>query len=245
MKTVTHDPSLYIAGTGNVGGALARHFARQGEECAILPSGWENDPPKKGCLFLALPDGEVERILREVYPKTPGGLRIIHFAGGIAVRRGRIHLLHPFASVTPGTDLSRILCLWIGRDDTDFRRFLTAHRFRFIHRKTMPGPGYHTAAVLAGNFSQYLYTAAHELLRREGFPEEESGELLDQLVATSLDGVRRHGTAGITGPAARGDRAVIAAEAAFLKELSPALSKAYRELSELIAQAVRDGEILS
>ncbi|HOW50524.1 MAG TPA: DUF2520 domain-containing protein [bacterium] len=244
MKPIAHDCSIHIAGTGNVGGALADHFVRQDELCEILPTGWESDPPKKGCLFLALPDDEVERVLREIYPVVPPGLRITHFAGGLQVVHDRVHLLHPFASVNRATDLSRILCLWVGRNDTSFRRFLTEHRFRFIHRTALPGLGYHTAAVIAGNFTQYLYAAGLELLEREGFSEKEADALLEQLVASSISGVRTHGIAGLTGPAVRGDTAVVKAETAFLAKRSAPLSAIYRELSKLIATAVRDGEIL-
>lgn len=245
MISGARDRSIYIAGSGRIGAALVRHFGRQAVPCRVLKRGWEKRPPKRGILFLAVPDAAVERICREIYPTTPKGLTLVHFAGGLAISRERTHLLHPFASMAADTEFGRLWCLWHGPTDGGFERFLSAHHFHFIRRESIPGPGYHTAAVLAGNFSQYLFLAARELLRREGFSDDESGRLLEQLVETSLRGVRDGGIDALTGPAARGDRAVMEREQAFLGKAAPRLAALYRELSELIARAVGHGEILN
>lgn len=237
--------AIYIAGRGRVGTALVRHFGRQAVPCRVLKRGWEKRPPKRGCLFLAVPDAEVERICRDIYPTTPKSLTLVHFAGGLSISRERTHLLHPFASMGADTELGRLWCLWYGPADGGFERFLTAHHFHFIRRESIPGPGYHAAAVLAGNFPQYLFLAAQELLRREGFSDDESKRLLTQLVETSLLGVREGGVGAMTGPAVRGDRAVMDRENAFLGKAAPRLAALYRELSELIARAAGHGEILN
>ncbi|HNT27363.1 MAG TPA: DUF2520 domain-containing protein [bacterium] len=236
--------AIYIAGRGRVGAALVRHFGRQAVPCRVLKRGWEKRPPRRGVLFLAVPDAAVERICREVFPTTPKGLTLVHFAGGLPISRERTHLLHPFASMGPESEFGRLWCLWHGPADGGFERFLNTHHFHVIRRDPIPGPGYHVAAVLAGNFPQYLFLAARDLLRREGFSDDDSKRLLVQLVETSVLGVREGGVGALTGPAARGDRAVMEREIVFLGKTAPRLAVLYRALSELIAQAVGHGKIL-
>jgi len=241
-----HVQPLYIAGNGRVGKALRRHFTLRHIPYKPLPRNWEGKPPQEGILFLAIPDAEVERVLREIYSVTPPSLRIVHFSAAFPSIRRRVHLLHPFASIGHGIELADLLFLWAGHQDNLFRRFLNEHEFHFFYSDTPPGPGYHTAAVLIGNFTQYLYLASRHILEHEGFSSRRLDTLLKQLVDTSLFHVRTKGIAGITGPAARSDDEVTKQEALFLEATmnAPRLANVYRETSWLITKAVRNGSIL-
>ncbi len=238
---------IYIVGNGRVGRALRRHFTCRDIRFTPLRRGWDEKPPREGLIFLAIPDREVFRILSSHYDDiSESGLRIVHFSAGIPVVRRHVHLLHPFASIERDTDLADILFLWFGHRDDALKRFLETTELHAVPVRRTPSVEYHTAAVILGNFSQYLYLAARDLLMHEKIPSKQIPLLLRQLLVTSIRNVEKRGRSGITGPASRNDTVTINHEALFLenKLLAPRLAKVYRLLSDLIAQAVNDGTIL-
>ncbi len=238
---------IYLAGNGRVGQALRRHLNRRHIRYRSLHRGWEENPPRTGTLFLAVPDREVLRALSLHYPEIKGSsFRIVHFAAGHPIVRRGVHLLHPFASIDRDTDLADIRFVWFGHHDTALGKFLEEIGLHTVTVKRTPSTGYHTAAVLLGNFTQYLYLAAEALLAHEKIPARQIGPLLRQLLATSIRNVEQHGIAGLTGPAARGDIVTINREWLFLDNTisAPRLAAVYREISAIIAEALQDGSIL-
>lgn len=86
----------------------------------------------------------------------------------------------------------------------------------------------HMAAVFACNFSNYMYTLADEVLRRNGLPFS----VLKPLLAETLrKAVEASPEVSQTGPAARGDRSVIAKHKALL-------SDEHREIYEIMSNAI-------
>lgn len=107
-------------------------------------------------------------------------------------------------------------------------------------------PRYHAAAVLASNFTPVLAAAAAELWQGCGMPADLIEPLWQGFVRHVADNLLRLGPAGaLTGPAARGDAAVVAAEVAALQACDPALAQAYAALSTLAGRLAQQGQALA
>ena len=103
-------------------------------------------------------------------------------------------------------------------------------------------PLYHAAAVFASNFLPVLAAAAQGLWRQAGVPPEVLPRLSDALLRHVCDNVLALGpAAALTGPAARGDLAVVQAQAQAVNRWDAATGEAYRALSTLAQRLARDG----
>lgn len=100
---------------------------------------------------------------------------------------------------------------------------------------------YHAAAVLASNFTVVLQSLAHEAWHDAGVPEALAWQIQSSLVRGTIDNVFQLGpAAAITGPAARGDTAVVRQQGAEVTRWNPACARLYQDLSALARQlAVR------
>lgn len=107
-------------------------------------------------------------------------------------------------------------------------------------------PLYHGAAVLVSNFPPVLAAAAAELWQGCGMPPELIGPLWQAFARNVADNLLRLGpAAALTGPAARGDTAVVQAEITAMQARDPALAQAYAALSTLAARLAREGAALA
>lgn len=86
----------------------------------------------------------------------------------------------------------------------------------------------HIAAVFACNFTNYMFTVADDLLRADGLSLEVLYPLICETMRKAMDGSP---AAGQTGPAVRGDRAVVERHASMLP---PDLADMYMRLSDAI-----------
>lgn len=89
----------------------------------------------------------------------------------------------------------------------------------------------HLAAVFAANFSNHLFTIAAEILSLKNLPFDVLGPLINHTVEKAL---HTSPFAAQTGPAVRGDEAVIAAHLALLPDDSPA-----RAIYEALTDSIR------
>ncbi|KRB23248.1 DUF2520 domain-containing protein [Mesorhizobium loti] len=104
---------------------------------------------------------------------------------------------------------------------------------------------YHAAAVFSNNFTVVLQAVAREAWARAGVPEEIIGQLNARLLAATAENVGRLGpAAALTGPAARGDLAIVAQQEAAVRSWHPDAGKAYAELSLLAGRLKRTGTTL-
>jgi len=104
---------------------------------------------------------------------------------------------------------------------------------------------YHSAAVLASNFLPVLQAAAFELWAEVGMPRELAAALWQGFVRRGCDNLLNSSpAAALTGPASRGDHAVVNAEAAALAALDAPLGAAYAGLSELAMRLAQTGRAL-
>ena len=106
-------------------------------------------------------------------------------------------------------------------------------------------PLYHGAAVFASNFLPVLASVAQELWAGSGVPPELVPQLVERFVRLAANNVLTLGPhAALTGPAARGDAAVLHAQGAAMAERDASLGAAYAALSELAGRLARQGRVL-
>jgi predicted short-subunit dehydrogenase-like oxidoreductase (DUF2520 family) len=104
---------------------------------------------------------------------------------------------------------------------------------------------YHAAAVFATNFLPVLQVVAADLWRSTGMPQDMIAPLSASLLRNAVQNITSQGAAkALTGPAARGDTAVVALQAQAVAGWQPDAGQAYQALSRLAAQIARDGYII-
>jgi predicted short-subunit dehydrogenase-like oxidoreductase (DUF2520 family) len=104
-------------------------------------------------------------------------------------------------------------------------------------------PLYHAAAVFSSNFTVVLQGIAQDAWQSAGVPPELMHPLTEALLKSTVDNVLAMGPAkALTGPAARGDKAVVQAQGEVVKRWSAPAGELYQTLSELAAQLKKDGK---
>ena len=96
---------------------------------------------------------------------------------------------------------------------------------------------YHLGGVIVSNFLVAMFYKIDKLYKDYGLSSPEANQVLTPLVETTLKNLTQLGVAdSLSGPAARGDEDVIAAQIRFLEDSDLPLSTLYRELSEVCRQ---------
>ena len=104
-------------------------------------------------------------------------------------------------------------------------------------------PLYHAAAVFSSNFTVVLQGIAQDAWQSAGVPPELMRPLTEALLKSTVDNVLAMGPAqALTGPAARGDTAVVQAQGEVVKRWSAPAGELYKRLSELAAQLKKHGK---
>jgi predicted short-subunit dehydrogenase-like oxidoreductase (DUF2520 family) len=103
---------------------------------------------------------------------------------------------------------------------------------------------YHAAAVFATNFLPVLQIVAADLWQSTGMPKELIAPLNASLLQKAVQNIAAQGAAkALTGPAARGDTALVALQGAAVAEWNYEAGAAYAALSELASQIAKNGTI--
>lgn len=103
---------------------------------------------------------------------------------------------------------------------------------------------YHAAAVFSNNFATVLQAIAQEAWADAGVPQDIVARLNASLLNATAENVNRHGpVAALTGPAARGDIAVVEAQGARVAEWNAEAGRLYRDLSVMAARLKATGAI--
>ncbi len=103
---------------------------------------------------------------------------------------------------------------------------------------------YHAAAVFATNFLPVLQATAEALWRDSGMPSELLPTLRASLLRKAVDNLLALGPAGaLTGPAARGDTALVQRQGQAVSQWDAQAGAAYAALSELAARLARHGQL--
>ena len=175
---------IYVCGKGNVGTAFARYLRKQNVDFHFIDPR-ETDFPKKlekGNVFIAVSDISLFDVCQKITAIKSDGTTLVSFSGIVDMKKFKdVVFLHPYASVNVDSDFSKLkFVLWSEETDSDLEKFLKIINLDFIKKRSFPTEGYHTSAVISGNFMQLFFEAAKELLSLEGFSEKESSQLVDQ-----------------------------------------------------------------
>jgi len=175
--------------------------------------------PRRGLLFLAVPDGAVsEMATRIAQMKPPAALGIVHLSGALgldvlsALEGNPRGSFHPLQSFPMPRDRSAFQGITVAVDATTPSLM---RRLRALARGVGAKPRhvgdeqrvlYHAAAVYASNFVDVVVAEAVRLLRGIGWTEEEATRALLPLVEGAVANIRRRGPVeALTGPIRRGD----------------------------------------
>ncbi len=103
-------------------------------------------------------------------------------------------------------------------------------------------PLYHAAAVFCSNFTVVLQGVAQEAWRESGVPAELLAPLTQALLQSSVANVAKLGPAeALTGPAARGDTAVVQRQGEVVQAWHGQAGEAYQLLSDMATKLKRTG----
>jgi predicted short-subunit dehydrogenase-like oxidoreductase (DUF2520 family) len=101
-------------------------------------------------------------------------------------------------------------------------------------------PMYHAAAVFSSNFTVVLQGIAQDAWQTAGVPSELMRPLTEALLKSTVDNVLALGPAqALTGPAARGDTAVVQAQGEVVKRWNAPAGEVYATLSQLAVELKR------
>ncbi|HEY7604815.1 MAG TPA: Rossmann-like and DUF2520 domain-containing protein [Gaiellaceae bacterium] len=221
--------SVNVIGRGRVGSALGARLRERGIE--LRDGGAE-------LVLLCVPD----RAIAQVAAETEPGPWIAHVSGATPLaaldphrRRFSVHPLQTFtldrgpeqldgawAAVTAETAEARTL----GRElatTLGLRPFELADSARVL---------YHAGAAIASNYLVTLYRSAARLFEDAGAPPEALVPLMTRTIENGFQ---------LTGPIARGDRAVVDAHLDALQEARPELVPMYRALALLTSSERLEG----
>jgi predicted short-subunit dehydrogenase-like oxidoreductase (DUF2520 family) len=114
---------------------------------------------------------------------------------------------------------------------------LTAIGGRCFEIASADKPLYHAAAVFSSNFTVVLQGIAQDAWQSAGVPPELMRPLTEALLKSTVDNVLAMGPAkALTGPAARGDTAVVQAQGEVVKQWNAPAGDVYATLSQLAAE---------
>lgn len=160
---------------------------------------------------------------------------IFHASGALLAVRGGFSL-HPLKSLPPvGTpsDLAGTLLVFEGEHRRTAKLIAAAVHARFCEVAPEQKPLYHAAAVFGANYVAASLDIAERLMERAGVTGAK--EDLVALALSAIENWRRHDDAHrFTGPAARGDREVLARHSSALHD-DPQVAQIYELLADQIA----------
>ncbi len=254
---------IVIIGSGNLaeqlalslrqgGAGLVQLFARNRARCEAIgrlcgvPTATQKEELAEADIYLvAVSDRAVGEVTRPLNIR-PEAI-VAHTAGSVPIealphlRRGSFY---PFQSFTAGRriDLRKAPLFVEGSAPEVEQELLTlarcitehVHRADFTARRRI-----HLAGVFACNFVNALYGVGEELMQRAGFGFEELKPLIEETARKACES--QSPSKVQTGPAVRGDRAVLESHLKLLGELydeepskAEELRRIYNELSDRI-----------
>ncbi|HUJ12318.1 MAG TPA: DUF2520 domain-containing protein [Thermoanaerobaculia bacterium] len=179
-------------------------------------------------ILIAVSDRSIEEVAASI---PPTNAIVFHPSGILTSVRGGFSL-HPLKSLPPvgePSDLNGALLVFEGAHRDIAGRIADAAGARFAEIAPEQKPLYHAAAVFGSNYIAALLDIAESLIGIEHARED-----LAALAESAIDNWRAHTDARrFTGPAARGDRAVLERHLEALQR-DPAVAELYRILAERI-----------
>jgi predicted short-subunit dehydrogenase-like oxidoreductase (DUF2520 family) len=128
----------------------------------------------------------------------------------------------------------------------ELRPLLTRLGAQCFEVRTQDKMLYHAGAIFATNFLPVLQDLAEQLWQHSGMPQPVVQHLRASLLKNSVDNIARLGPqAALTGPAARGDTALVAAQTEAVQQWNPDAGQAYQALSALAGQLAQRKPLVS
>ncbi len=128
----------------------------------------------------------------------------------------------------------------------ELRPLLTRLGAQCFEVRTQDKMIYHAGAIFATNFLPVLQDLAEQLWQHSGMPQPVVQHLRASLLKNSVDNIARLGPqAALTGPAARGDTALVAAQTEAVQQWNPDAGQAYQALSALAGQLAQRKPLVS
>lgn len=203
--------NIHIIGQGKLGRSISRIL----EQKQILHQihGRNHPTTLDGLIYVCVSEAEIPVVLASLEYKSA---IVLHASGSLGLEAFPSHAvdigcLHPIQSF-PGVDIHIPTLIpatllshpQISRENKHYIEQFAKEVGFTLHRFQGSRLSYHTAAVLGGNCLTILFSAAKELLTREGYTESEAAELLFALAEQSLHNAK-NGTLKdvLTGPIAR------------------------------------------
>lgn len=251
LRLMAGRPGIVVQHVGSARADSAATAVREiaaGEAVGGLP-----DMAPADIWFLTVPDSQIVHAAQALADTgTPPAVGVhcsgFHAADVMAPLRDKgWHLAsaHPMLSFAdPEVSATRFPGTWVGIEgDADAVPMVT-ELFEVLGARTFPIASeakvlYHAAAVVTNNFTTVLQAIALEAWDAAGVPAEVARQLNASLLKSTLENVERFGPAeALTGPAARGDREVVAAQGRAVAGWHPEAGEVYRLLS-LMAERLK------
>jgi len=249
---------LSLIGSGKLGRQLYREFAQHSsvkliqwmDRSADLPSiqginlaASLDSLEEVDCYILAVNDESIEKIASQL----PENSLIIHTSGGTGLnyisnhkRRGVFYPLQSF-SMERMIEFSNLpICIEASNDDDlMFLEQLTLKlKATPININSQKRKSLHLAAVLVNNFTNYLFTQAEGICKKNDI----SFDLLKPLIHETIDKLNDlKPKEAQTGPAVRGDKKTIKAHLEIIKDAE--LKKLYKLLTNSITNYYNNEEL--
>lgn len=238
-----------ILGRNVASAASARAFAAGGNDVASLAQMRSAD-----VWLLTVPDGEIEAVAASLAEQGHAPATAVHCSGfhpssclgALAAHGWQVASAHPVLSFADparaAEQFTGCLCGVEGTAAGVTTRLFETMGARIFPVRTEAKALYHAAAVISNNFTTVLQALAQDAWRDAGVPEAVIGDLHAALLRGTVENVLAEGPQGaLTGPAARGDTAVVTAQAAEVAAWNAQAGEVYRLLSEMAARLKTTG----
>lgn len=205
--------------------------------------------------LLTVPDDVIEPLAASLRLESLAGKGVIHTSGArdadvlatLAARgalTGSLHPAFPFADVETAVQRLPGATFALEAEHPLLRGWLRDLVLALNGRVMVISPGqkaiYHSALVIASNYTVTLYAIAERLLTAIGAEREAADGALNTLVRGTVDNLRETGIpAALTGPLTRADVGTIRQHLQVLRQLDPQVADLYRELARLSLPIVR------
>lgn len=228
----------------------ARDFAGAGRATGVLA-----DMRPADLWLLTVPDGQIEAVAEQLAALDHPPAIAVHCSGfypssilsPLARKGWQVASAHPVLSFADPESASVQFpgchCGVEGPASDPVSRFFTALGAQVFAIRTEGKALYHAAAVISNNFTTVLQALAQEAWAEAGVPEEVRADLHAVLLKGTVDNIlTRSPQASLTGPAARGDLAVVEAQGAEVAAWKPDAGELYRLMSAMAARLKTTGQ---
>jgi len=236
LSKYTRRVKLGIIGNGRASWAFASTWRRIGWPITAIATRGdrvETLAAESDLILVAVSDRAIEEVVAAI-PETHA--IIFHPSGALPSMRGGFSL-HPLKSLPPvgePSDLKDTLLVFEGAHRDIAQQIATKASARFAEISASAKTRYHAGAVFGSNYVAALLDIAEELIGIDGARED-----IAALARSAIDNWSAHtDTRRFTGPAARGDDAVIQRHLEILRD-QPELAEIYRLLAARIVAAAK------